>query len=425
MALAVLMVGMWLTEVVPIYLTALVPIIIGPSLGIIDSSQLAAAYGDKNVFLFLGGFALALALEKWRVHEQVARRILQALGKDKTRLILGFMISTALLSMWISNTATTLMMLPMALAVVKVDDDASDSRFPLLLLLSIAYSASIGGMATLVGSPPNIQMAGILKAQFDVNVDFMAWMQIGFPLTIAMLGIAYFFFWFLLRKESADIETHLDFEPAPWTSPQLRVIGVFLFVVVLWIARSSIVKHTGFAFNDTAVALLGTFLLFVVSAQENQALLDWNDTKDLPWGILLLFGGGLALAGCLETNGVIASLSDLFAQLSSLHYFILILMLVAISIFGTELMSNLALVTVFVPVVASFAMASSYSILQLCLPITLAASCAFMLPVGTPPNAIVFSSGKITIPQMAKVGFALNIFALLLISSVAYFFLNA
>lgn len=419
------MVYLWITEAIPIYVTALIPFIFGVPLGVIDTKQLALSYGDKNVFLFLGGFILALALEKWHVHTQVARAIIHAVGFSKPRLLLGFLLSTAFLSMWISNTATTLMMLPMAMAIISVmPKKEQKSQFAVLLLLCIAYGASIGGMATLVGSPPNIQMAGILEQNFGVVVDFGSWMKIGLPTVLVLLGVTFAYMFLRLGKEERSHQTEVNLEKAPWTINQKRTVFIFTVVVILWSFKSFISELTGINLRDEGAALLGALFLFIVPGDKEKQLLNWKDTEKLPWGILLLFGGGLALAGSLETNGVIAYLSEVLKELSSVHYFVLLLVLVAIAIFGTEIMSNLALVTVFIPVIASFANQSAYSILQLCIPVTLAASCAFMMPVGTPPNAIVFSSGKIKIRQMAQVGLILNLLAMLIITSIAYFFLD-
>ncbi|MFT7344953.1 MAG: sodium-dependent dicarboxylate transporter 2/3/5 [Lentimonas sp.] len=420
-----LMVFFWITEVIPIYVTALIPFVVGVPLGILNTSQLALAYGDKNVFLFLGGFLLALALEKWDVHKQVARAIIKAIGYSKPRILLGFILSTALLSMWISNTATALMMLPMAMAVLSAMPKGEKSdRFPLFLMLGVAYSASVGGMGTLVGSPPNIQMAGILEQNFNIQVDFVEWMKIGFPIAVLMLAIIYSVFYLGLgkeRKQKAGDEFELPTEK--WNSDQIRVILIFGLVVIMWVFKNTLIELTGIPFRDEGTALLGAFLLFIVPSKKESKLLKWKDTEKLPWGILLLFGGGLALASSLEANGVITYLSSFFSHFSSWDYFWFIVLLVGIAIFGTELMSNLALVTVFIPIIASFASTTDYSILQLCLPVTLAASCAFMMPVGTPPNAIVFSSGKIKIAQMASWGILLNILAMFLISAMAFWLL--
>ncbi len=424
-AMGALMIYLWITESIPIYVTALIPFVVGVPLGIIDTKQLALAYGDKNVFLFLGGFILALALEKWHVHKQVARIIIHFVGYSKPRILLGFLISTAFLSMWISNTATALMMLPMALAVINVlPAKDQKGKFALYLLLSIAYAASIGGMGTLVGSPPNIQMAGILDKSFDIQVSFSDWMKFGIPLAVTMIAIIYLYFYFRMGDERKEHPEDFVLEKKPWILPQKRVVAVFTLVVILWIFRKSISDLIGFPYGDETAALFGSILLFLIPGDKDTKLLTWKDTEKLPWGILILFGGGLALAATLEANGIIQFITTLFDDVKTWHHLLLMFIIVAIAIFGTEFMSNLALVTLFIPIIGAFAQVTDYSIVQLCMPVTFAASCAFMLPVGTPPNAIVFSSGKITIAQMSRIGFVFNIFALLLISFVAYFFMG-
>jgi solute carrier family 13 (sodium-dependent dicarboxylate transporter), member 2/3/5 len=419
-----LMVYLWIFEIIPIYVTALLPFILGVPLGILDTKQLALSYGDKNVFLFLGGFILALSLEKWHVHKQVAKIIIHIVGYSKPRILLGFLLSTAILSMWISNTATALMMLPMAMAVLtSLPKKDQDGKFALFLMLSIAYAASIGGMGTLVGSPPNIQMAGILDKSFGVQVDFFDWMKIGVPIAVIMIAIVYAVFYFSMGAERKESPEDFKLEKKPWTKNQIRVSLIFTFVVVLWIFKKSIIEFTGFPYGDEGAAILGSLLLFLIPGEDKTSLLNWKDTEKLPWGILLLFGGGLALASALEVNGVIDYLTSFFDTFKSWDYFFLLTVLIAVAIFGTEFMSNLALVTVFIPIIGAFAQESQYDIIQLCVPVTLAASCAFMLPIGTPPNAIVFSSGKITIAQMARIGVVFNILALILISTMAYYFL--
>lgn len=423
-AMCTLMVYLWITESVPIYVTALIPLIVGGPLGILSSDDLASAYGNKMIFLFLGGFVLALALEKWHVHKQIARIIIDFIGYSKPRILLGFLISTAFLSMWVSNTATALMMLPMALAIIAVlPKKDQKSRFTLYLLLSIAYGASIGGLATLVGSPPNIIMAGILKESFAVEVSFLDWMKIGVPVAILLISSIYLYFFIRLGKQEKTDDAEFVLENKPWTMPQKKVVILFTGVVLLWLGRGLVKQYTGFEYGDESAAVLGSFLLFLIPGENNSPLLNWKDTEKLPWGILLLFGGGLALANTLEVNGVIAYISTLFEAFKTWDYFVLLIIIIAIGIFGTEFMSNTALVTLFIPIIGAFASATHYDILQLCIPVTMAASCAFMLPVGTPPNAIVFSSGKITIAQMARVGVVFNLFALFIIALIAYFFL--
>lgn len=415
-ALGGLMVFFWLFELLPIYVTALFPFVLGIPLGVLDSSDLTSAYGHKYIYLFFGGFVLSVALEKWDVHKQIAEGILDTVGTSKTRVLLGFLLTTMILSMWISNTATSLMMLPMALAITSNMKFRKGSRFPILLLLSIAYGASIGGMSTLVGSPPNIAMAGILEERFNTEISFFDWMSVGLPVSIVMITITFLFFYFLLGKDRKVKLDHVKNAREKWTTDQLRVIILFLFVVVLWAFRGPITKYTGILYTDEGVAVMGAILLFFIPSKKSTTLLEWKDTRKIAWGILILFGGGMALATMFDKNGVIDFVAAAFHNFSGASIFVMTAILVFISIFGTELMSNLALVSVLVPVVAQFAIDTEVDILQFCLPITLASSCAFMLPVGTPPNAIVFSSGQLKIEQMAKYGFILNTIGVVVIT---------
>ncbi len=414
-ALGGLMVFFWLFEALPIYVTALLPFIFGVPLGIIDKAGLASSYGNTTIYLFLGGFILALALEKHDVHKQIAKRIIVLVGNSKSRLLLGFILSTSLLSMWISNTATALMMLPMALAITSsLPNKKGKSKFSLFLLLSIAYSASVGGMATIVGSPPNGSMQSILAQNYDIHITFAQWMKIGIPLSFALQFILFGFFYMLLGKERHE-KIDIDIEKHKWTTSQLKVLFIFLVVVLMWMFKSLIVYYLNIDFEDFGPALLGAMLLFITPSEKSKMLLEWKDTRNLPWGILILFGGGLALAKMFEANGVITEISTMFLSFKTAGIVLILLVVVGIATFGTELMSNTALVAVFIPIIGEFALQSDYSIIQLCVPVTLAASCAFMLPVGTPPNAIVFSSGEVKISEMAKYGFLLNIAAILLI----------
>jgi len=420
--LGALMILCWIFELIPIYVTALFPLIFAIPLGLIKPDELASSYGNSNVFLFFGGFLLALALEKWKVHEQIARTIIHLLGKSVERILLGFTISTFLLSMWISNTATALMMLPMALAVIHaLPKSEQKQKFPLFLVLTIAYSSSIGGMATLVGSPPNTQMAALLDKNFNEQVTFWDWFQIGFPISLLIAAGMFILFWFLLGKERKE-KHHFDIQKQNWTSDQKKVIIIFLLVIVGWIFRGLITEITGFKYGDEGIALLGAIALFFVSSSlKDKTLLEWKDTEKLPWGILLLFGGGLALATIFENNGIVEALNQILKSYETFSIFSILFIVVFIGIFVTEIMSNLALVTIMVPIIGQFAINLGLSPQLLCIPLTLAASCAFMLPVGTPPNAIVFSSGYIKIHQMATIGFILNILAILIITILYYF----
>lgn len=422
-ALGGLMIFFWIFEVVSIYITALFPLILAVPLGLLSTSDLAEAYGNGSVYLFFGGFILALGLEKWKVHEQIARRIVSLVGNSKPRILLGFLLSTGMLSMWISNTATALMMLPMAIAVIQaMPIDQQKSKFSVFLLLSIAYAASIGGMATLVGSPPNTQMASILEQNYDISISFFDWMKIGIPLSLTLLLAVFAYFYFALGKERNEIHD-IRLEKKPWTVDQFRALAVFGLVVILWSFRELIIDATGFSYKDESAAIFGGILLFIIpSKSQKKPILEWEDTEKLPWGILLLFGGGLALAKMLEKGGVVNEITNVFSSFQNVSITVMIIAVVLIAIFATEIMSNLALVTIFVPIVAAFALKSGYPILELCLPLTLAASCAFMLPVGTPPNAIVFSSGLIKIHQMAIIGLILNIIATTIICLFAFLY---
>lgn len=430
LALGGLMIYFWILEIIPIYVTALLPIIFAAPLGLltvegkVDSSILAKSYGNNMIFIFLGGFMLALALEKFNIHIQIAKGILRMVGNRKSRIILGFLISTSLLSMWVSNTATALMMLPMAIAVVKsLPTEEQNSKFSLFLLLSIAYGASIGGVGTLIGSPPNLQMASILSKNYGIEVDFLQWFVIGFPLAMLMVLLAYGYIYLALGNERNETLESFSLEKTPWNKNQRKVLAVFLMVVMLW-SFKDLIALTGFNYSDESVAILGTLLLFLIPADHHTHLLDWEDTKNLPWGILLLFGGGLALADALERGGVIHWLSSSFSDLNQLPFFAILLILVALAIFASEILSNLALVTLLVPIMAGFAKEFDYSLLQICFAVTFGSSFAFMLPIGTPPNAIVFAAGHITIKQMAKTGFLMNLIATILIFTVCMLFLG-
>ena len=426
LGIATIMVVFWIFEVLPIYVTALLPLLLAVPLGVLDTQELAQAYGHKFVFLFFGGFMLSLALEKWSVHNRIAELIIRAIGNSKSRILLGFLLATALLSMWVSNTATALMMLPMAMAVIDKIPQKKNSKFSLYLLLAIAYGASIGGMGTLVGSPPNVAMAGALSETYNINIEFIDWFKYGFPLSMIMIFIVYFYFRLLLRKERKEKIEELEFEKEPWTKNQIRVLALFGVIVVLWSFKSLIEPSLGIKYGDEIPAVLGAILLFIVpSTTKGKTLLEWKDTRKMAWGILLLFGGGMALAKMMDVNGVVDQLSLAFENYQELSLGVILLIFVSFSIFGTEVMSNLALVQVLVPIVAVFAVSSNdFSILQLCMPVTLAASCAFMLPVSTPPNAIIFSSGRITVNQMVRVGFILNVVGVLIITLFSLIFIR-
>lgn len=424
-ALAVWMIFWWISEAAPLYVTALLPLIMGPFSGLLSKGDLSNAYGNNMVFLFLGGFIIARAIEKWKVHRKIASWIVARTGTSPSGVLLGFILATAFLSMWLSNTGTTIMMLPMAVTVLSVlPESAFRKRFSVALLLSIAFAANIGGTATLIGSPPNIQMSGILADKFDTEVDFMNWMAIGFPFAMVLLLFLFFYFKWLFLKNDSNAYCISFSESDPLSTPQKRVLVIFFITVVLWMVKQWINEWSGLGLTDTQIALIGGALLFVVPSLDirrfESPLLNWDDTRELPWGILLLFGGGLALASSLENGGVLSLFATWVKESGFESYMLLLFILIVAGLFLTELMSNLALVTILIPIVGEMAVTMDYPILAMCIPITLSASCAFMLPMATPPNAIVFSTGELKVGTMVKVGFILNVLSVILITAVAY-----
>lgn len=411
-----LIIVLWVTELISIYITALIPVVLAIPMGLLTPSKLAESYGNSNIYLFLGGFILALGLEKWKVHEQIAKKIISIVGDSKPRILLGFMLSTGLLSMWISNTATALLMMPMALAIIHaMPHNHQKGKFAVLLMLTIAYASSIGGIGTLVGSPPNTQMAAILEDTYHIKVGFIEWMKIGVPLSLLMLAFVYFLFYLLLGKERNDVHD-FKIEAQPWTKNQKWALGIFLSVVILWVFRELLSYYLPFEYTDEGVSILGAIALFLFPSKESSGnLLEWKDTQKLPWGILVLFGGGLALAAMLEQNGVIMAISQAFLGAKEISIFVILAIVIVVAVFASELLSNLALVTIFTPLVAAFAIQAGIPVLSLCIPLTFGASLAFMMPVGTPPNAIVFSSGILTFKSMMKIGFLINIIGIVLI----------
>ena len=422
--LAGLMVVLWISEWIPVYLTALFPLLFAVPMGLLTPKDLAQCYGDANIFLFFGGFVLALGLEKWGVHEQIARRIIAVVGDKKSNILLGFILSTGMISMWISNTATALMMLPMAIAVIEaMPPSHRHSRFSVFLMLSIAYASNIGGVGTLIGSPPNTQMASILSESFQVEISFFDWMKIGMPLAILLLLLMFLIFNMLLGAERKDVHD-LHFHTLPWTKAQKRVLWIFSMVAFLWIFREVFVGW-GINYRDENAAILGALAMFLMPSGDGQKekILRWSDTEKLPWGILLLFGGGLALAAVLEKNGVLQFLAQSFESFDGIGLTAAVLMLTTLAIFISEVLSNLAMVTLFVPVVGIFANQTGLPLVPMAMALTLGASLAFMMPVGTPPNAIVFGSGYLRIKDMMRYGFILNLISLALISLFVILFL--
>ena len=411
----------WVAEAVPLGVTSVLPLVLFPVLGVTDVASAAAPYGSKYVFLFLGGFLIALALEQWNLHRRFALRILVAAGGNPRRLLGGFMIATAGLSMWISNTATTLMMLPIALSVLSKINLQHHPRFPMALLLGTAYAANLGGIATLMGTPPNVAMAGLVEEHIGVTVPLLEWTLMALPFAVVMLVLVHVLLTRVLcpvgkaelQGGVVNLRQELDALGA-WTPAEKRVAWIFGSTALLWVCRRVIVANTGMALDDTAVAMAAGVMLFLIPSGQPQSartLLVWEDTRRLPWDILLLFGGGLTLAGQLSEAGVLLAVADGLSALPSMSPSVLVAGFILASLFLTEIMSNLALTVVMVPVVAQVAVSWGMDPLLLVVPVTMASSCAFMLPMATPPNAIVFGSGQLSMSNMVRVGLVLNVVA--------------
>ena len=457
--LAAWMIIWWVSEALPIGVTSLLPISFLSLSGVSTLKEASTPYGSPIVFLFLGGFILALSLEKWRIHERVALGILGWTGTSANGVIFGFMSATALLSMWMSNTATTLMMLPIALSVLhllKQGIDTSENEekrlkgmecFGISLMLAVAYGANVGGTMTLIGTPPNLVLASFINQGApagEAPLSFLGWLSLGIPFGIVALIFTYILLVYVLYPnrlgdiQGADeVIRQARSNLGDWSTAQVRVSVVFLCTALCWVLRDPLSKSLGIStLSDAVIGLIGATLLFIVPSgmsrqldtdqseeqtQDNQGqtpLLVWEDMRRLPWDIVLLFGGGLSLAQALKQVGLIQAIGDQFTQLGSVSMGSLFA-LTLISLMLTEVMSNVALVTVFVPVVSAVAVGLSISPLALCVPVTLAASCAFMLPMSTPPNAIVFASGHVQIKHMVKAGLLLNIVSVIWITLLA------
>lgn len=410
----------WIAEAVPLGVTSVLPMVLFPILGISTIAETTAPYGSHYVFLFMGGFLIAIALERWNLHRRFALNILVLAGGKPRRLIGGFMLATAALSMWISNTATTLMMLPIALSVASKVNEKEHPRFAMVLLLGTAYAANIGGIATLVGTPPNVAMAGIMEDQFSFSMPFLEWMLLAFPFAVLMLVLVYWLLTRVLCRVSNSeltggiegIRSELQ-ALGNWNAAEVRVAIVFLFTGVFWVGRRWLVSAFGWELNDTTIAMLAGSVLFMIPSgtSEDRALLTWEDTKRLPWDILLLFGGGLTLAKALNDAEVLPMVAEGIAGSEAFSLPVLIGIFTFSALMLTEVMSNLALTVVMVPVVGQVALNLGIDPLILVVPVTMASSCAFMLPMATPPNAIIFGSNRISMGNMASVGFVLNVVA--------------
>lgn len=437
-AIGVLMAVWWATNAVPIAVTALVPLVCFPLFGIATIQVTAAPYANKVIFLFLGGFIVAFAMQRWNLHRRIALTVLQYSGGNGRSLVGGFMLASALISMWVMNTSTTMMLLPIAVSIIAVIhksvkslDQGARENFQYALLLGVAYGATIGGMATLVGTAPNAMLAAFMLENYGTEIDFSSWMLVGLPLSVAMLPLA----WLTLTRWVFNV----DFENSDegraelkrmkddlgrMTVPEIRVAIIFVSMALLWISRPLLTKLPGLAaLDDSGIAMAGAIALFLVPSGDKRdpLLLRWAYAEKLPWSVLILFGGGLTLASAVSSTGLAQWLGNSLQSVGELPLFMLVTLAATMIIFLTELTSNIATTATFLPVVGAIAIETGFDPIVLTVPVTLAASCAFMLPVATPPNAIVFGSGLLTIPKMAKAGMALNMIGIVLVSLVAKF----
>ena len=437
-ALGLWMAIWWATEARPVGVTAFIPLIFFAPLGITTLHKAAAPYANPILYLYLGGFLLALAMQRWDLHKRIALTLLTVSGTNGRSLVGGFMVTAALLSMWMTNTSTTMMLLPIVISVitviaetVKEIDEKERKNFEICLLLGTAFGATIGGVATLVGTPPNAFLAAFLTDNYGIEISFARWMLVGVPVTIIMLPIC----WLVLTRlvypisfetsgETQEHLKHLKKALGPASSAEWRIGIVFSCVVIGWMTRPWLTKYLPIeGLSDPGIVMIAAFLLFLIPSggKNTLRLLNWKQTKELPWEILILFGGGLSLAASVSETGLAHWLGTSLVPLGALGIAAIVVGAVVLVIFLTELTSNLATTATLLPVLAALAIELGVSPVTLTVPVALAASCAFMLPVATPPNAIVFGSGRLTIPQMAKAGLVMNIVGVVLLSLVALF----
>jgi len=428
LGLALWMATWWISEATPVSVTAFIPLIVAPIVGIAPIKVTTASYAHPLIFLFLGGFFISIAMERWNLHKRIALKAMSMVSTKPSHQIGGLMLVTAFLSMWMSNTATAVMMLPIALSIIEMvrqkQNDDNEDNFSKPMLLAIAFSASIGGLATLIGTPPNALMAAYLSDSYNIEIGFAQWMIVGVPLSVVLLVMC----WFILTKvcyqvnEGDQVDTTSMFktklkELGAMSKGEKLVLFFFALAALGWIFRPLIAKITGLAISDTGIAMFVALMLFIVpvDSKKDIRILSWDDTKKLPWGVLLLFGGGLALAGLIKKSGLAAYIATQLEATSAFPVIDAILIVTITILFLTEVTSNTATAASFLPLLGPIAVTLTDGPMMLVIPAALAASCAFMMPVATPPNAIVFSSGKLRIADMARAGLWLNVAAIGLI----------
>jgi sodium-dependent dicarboxylate transporter 2/3/5 len=437
-AVGLLMAIWWITEALPIAATALVPLVLFPLLGVTDIDGAARPYANPLIFLFMGGFLIAQAMQTWRLHRRIALGIVQGVGTRPTSIIVGFILASAFLSMWVSNTATALMMLPIGLSILDLakdrlaeQDETLPPHFGIVLVLSIAYACNVGGMGTLIGTPPNAILAGFFSESYGVEVGFAQWMMVGLPLVVVALPLVYVVLTWVYPIELDELPGGariIDEERAKlgtMSVAETRVAVVFGLTAVLWMTRP-LLSDVVSGLSDAGIAMGAGLVLFLLPAgTEDRALLSWQDAEDLPWGVLILFGGGLSLAAAISDTGLATWIGEGVGALSGWPILVVLVSTVALIVLLTEITSNTATTAAFLPILGAVAVGFGESPFLLTVPAALGASCAFMLPVATPPNAIVYGSGHLTIPQMSRVGLWLNLLFIVLVTLLAYTLLGA
>ena len=436
-AVVSLMAIWWATETIPVAVTALIPLALFPLMGIVSFKDAAMPYANPNIYLFLGGFMLALAIERSGLHKRMALQMIIAAGSSGANLIGGFMLIAALISMFVMNTSTTLMLLPIGLAVCSVVSNTIPgltekeiTYFDTSLMLGIAYAATIGGMSTLVGTAPNIVFSAFMQETYGIEISMIDWMTLGVPLAIVMLYSA----WIVLTKyvfptsfiTSNETKLYLKNmlnEQGPLSKDEIKISIIFGLTAIAWMLRTVLDNYQMFSgLTDAGIAIISAIFLFMIPSTSNKGeLLDWSDSDKLPWGLLILFGGGLSIAAQINSSGLGIWIGEGLSVLSTVPPIFLILAVAALIIFLTEVTSNVATTSTFLPVFGAVAVGIGVLPVSLTVPVCLAASCAFMLPVATPPNAIVYGSGKFTIATMMKAGFALNIIGIVVVTLFAYY----
>lgn len=438
-ALVIWMLIWWISEFVPLPITSLLPLIILPTFSIVKISSVAIPYSSSVIFLFLGGFIIALALEKWTLHRRIALYILKLMGSKADYIVLGFVIASAFLSMWISNTATAVMMLPIILSVINMISKNTTEKpknihnLKISMLLGMAYGANIGGMGTLIGTPPNAILAGYIRTTYNVEVGFLEWMLFALPIVILIIFIMYI----LITKVVYPNKIGRIEGFSEMVDSELKVMGkmkrdekvtlsLFILAAFLWISRSAINTLFDINLGDTSIAMFVSVLFFIIPTSKNtgERLLEWKDTARLPWGVLILFGGGLSIASALGDTGILNLFASYITSINGVSILVLSLILMFIIVLLTELMSNTALATIFLPIIASIGVSYGVNPVVFAAPMILAMSCVFSLPMGTPPNAVIFASGELKISNMVRVGFMLDPISVFVISIVGCFLAN-